>query len=111
MELVTDDTVSDAIETLNDQYGEAAKARAAHEYQSDYLKTLKARLENECNEKTQAAKERYALTHPKYLQALRDRQTLAEEDYKHRDRRYAAQAILDVWRTQTANARELNRLR
>lgn len=106
--LIMDDQVAHALRCLQDW--EAAKARAAHEFMDDMTKTILAQLGDECEEKSQAAKEAYARSHPKFIEHLKGKQKLAELDYKHRQRLAASAAIIDLFRTEQASNRKLDRL-
>ena len=103
--IITDDVVKHALEVLKSPDRPAAKARAAHEFMAKQEKVVKARLMGECNEKSAAMKERYALAHSDYLDALNATRVIAEQDYSERERRDAAKAIIDAWRTEQSNER------
>lgn len=105
MTLVSADKVEAALHILADKDGVAASSRAAHEYESDRLKITKARLMARCNEKTQSAREMYALSHEDYETHLKHVRELAELHYYNRDRRDAAKAIVEVWRSENATNR------
>lgn len=98
-----------ALEILLDREGKMAKTRAAHEYLSDMDKVILAKLMNECNEKSAAAKDAYARAHPDYQAHLEQKREVAELDYRNRDRKAAASAIIEVWRTEQSNARTMTR--
>ena len=102
--LITDAQVEHALKCLQDW--NAAKARAAHEYLDDYTKTLLAQLGDEANDaKSQAAREDFARRHPEFIKHLVQKREAAELDYMHRQRIAASQAIMDLYRTQSANER------
>lgn len=107
--LVTDAQVEHAIKCLQDWT--AAKARAAHEYLDDFTKVLVAQLGEEANDaKSQAAREDFARRHPDYAAHLLAKRDAAELDYMHRQRCAASSAIIELYRTQSANDRRLERL-
>lgn len=108
MPAISDDHVEHALKILQSQDG--SKARAAHDYLSEMRKVVLARLRGDCNEKTAAAKDDFAHAHPDYAEHLEQLRHAAEEDYKHRDRRAAAQAVIDAWRTEQSNARTAGRI-
>jgi hypothetical protein len=94
-----------AMEILIDRNNDAAKARAAHEHMSDLDKTVLAKLMAQSGQNSAAAKEAWARAHPDYETHLKAKKELAELDYSKRDRRSAASAILEAWRTEQSNAR------
>lgn len=102
---IRDNQIEHALTILMDRDHEAAKSRAAHEHMSDMDKVVKAKLMAECNEKSAAAKEAWALAHPTYQTHLEQKKAVAEMDYTWRDRRAAANAIIEMWRTEQSNAR------
>ena len=106
---VTDKQLEWAMEVLLDRDQSAAKARAAHEYMSDLDKVVLSKLMAQSNEKSAAAKEAWARAHPDYEAHLEAKKEIAEMDYSKRDRRAAATAIIDAWRTEQSNARAMGR--
>lgn len=110
MALISDQQVEHAMKCMQDWT--AAKARAAHEYLDDYTKTLIAELGDKANDaKSQAAKEDFARRHETFKAHLIQKRDAAELDYMHRQRVAASLAILDLYRTQSANERGLERVR
>lgn len=110
MALITDPQVEHAMKCIQDW--NAAKARAAHEYLDDYTKVLLAELGDEANDaKSQAAKDDFARRHPRFKEHLIQKRDSAELDYMHRQRVAASLAILDLYRTQSANERGLEKVR
>ena len=109
MALISDQQVEHAMRCMQDWT--AAKARAAHEYLDDYTKTLIAELGENAEAKSQAAKEDFARRHPSFKAHLEQKRAAAELDYMHRQRVAASLAILDLYRTQSANERGLERVR
>lgn len=108
--MITEKQLEWAMEILIDRNSEAAKARAAHEHMSDLDKTVMAKLMAQSNEKSAAAKEAWARAHPDYEKHLEAKKELAEMDYSKRDRRSAASAIIEAWRTEQSNARASQRI-
>jgi hypothetical protein len=108
--LITEAQVEHALKCLHDW--QAAKARAAHEFLEGYTKTLIAELGEQANEaKSQAAKEDFARKHPEFKAHLEKLRDAAELDYMHRQRLSAAAAIIDLYRTDAANTRVMERVR
>ena len=108
--MISDKKMESALEVLIDRDGEAKKGQDATEYREDMGKVILAKLMHESNEKTVTAKEAYARSHEKYQEHLEQRKAVAEMDYRHRDRRAAASAIIDVWRTQQSNQRTMGKI-
>lgn len=103
--MISEKKVERALEILIDVRAEGAKARAANEYLDDMGKVILAKLMMESNEKSAAAKEIYARAHPAYAEHLEQKRAVAETDYRFRDKKAAASAIIDCWRTEQSNAR------
>jgi len=112
MPRVKDSQVDRALEILTDVNREAAKARAAHEYHSDMEKVLFAQLVQKAPDslKSQGARETWARAHEDYEAHLAMKRELAEMDYTWRDRRSAAAAIIEMWRTEQSNERASRRV-
>ena len=106
---LSDAQVQHAFDILNDDRT-AAAARAHHEWMQETRKVVLARLSAQSNEKAQSAKEAWALQHPDYIAHLARQKDAAEADYAARQRITAANAVLDAWRTQSANERGLARV-
>ena len=106
MKLLIDEAkVEHALTILADKEGTGAAARASHEYERERLKVMKAKLMMKSMASSQAAKEMEAIAHPDYTAQLQHIEEIAEQDYHNRDRRQAAQAIIDIWRTESATNR------
>lgn len=105
--MITDKQLEWAMEILIDRESNAAKTRAANEHMGDLTKVVLAKLINDAPEtlKSASAREAWALAHPTYMAHLEQKKVLAEMDYKARDRRSAASAIIDAWRTEQSSAR------
>lgn len=105
--MITDKQLEWAMDILIDRESNAAKSRAAHEHISDLDKVVLAKLTNDApdNLKSAAARETWARANPSYEAHLDQKRVLAEMDYKARDRRSAASAIVDAWRTEQSSAR------
>jgi hypothetical protein len=110
--MITEQQVQWAMDILIDRESNAAKARAAHEHMSDLDKVVLAKLTNDAPDdmKSAAARETWARAHPQYEAHLEQKKVLAEMDYKARDRRSAASAIIEAWRTEQSNARMAGRV-
>ena len=109
MSVVSDKNIEDALAYLQDYV--AAKSRAAAEYLDDMTKVVLAKLMDECEEKSAAAKDIWARSQPAYAEHLEQVRDARERDYKHRQRLSASSAIIEVWRTQQASNRTMERIR
>lgn len=105
---IPDDHVQHAFDLLKS--GDHAAARAAYEFAEKQLKVTLARAEMAANGKTVGERQATALTSPEYERALSDFKLVAGTYYRERDRREAAVAIIDAWRTQQSDARAMGRV-
>jgi hypothetical protein len=85
--------------------GDHATARAAYEFAEKQLKVTLARAALQANGKTVGEREATALTSQEYERALTAFKHIAEAYYLARDKREAASAIIDAWRTQQSDIR------
>lgn len=98
-----------SLQTMHDTGQKLAHARAERIYVDEYRKTLKALLMQKSDEKAAALKEAAAYAHPDYqshLQAIRE---AVEREESLRWRMATAQAAIDVWRSQEASGRSMDR--
>lgn len=87
-----------------------ATARAAYEFAEKQLKVVLARAEISSNGKTVGERQATALCSPEYERALIDFKLVAENYYRERDRRDAASAVIDAWRTQQSDMRAMGKV-
>lgn len=105
---IPDDHVQHAFDLLKS--GSHATARAAYEFAEKQLKVTLARAEMAANGKTVGERQATALTSDEYDRAVRDYRLVAENYYRERDRREAAVAVIDAWRTQQSDLRAMGRV-
>lgn len=105
---ITDEQVQTAFDTL--QAREHAKARAAYEYAEKRLKVALAKAQLAAEGKTVGEREANALTSAAYQAALKSFHLIAENYYSERDKRDAASAVIDAWRTQQSDLRSMGRV-
>lgn len=105
---VSDRLVEQAFERLRST--DHAIARAGYEIAEKNLKVVLARAEIQANGKTVGERQATALTSPEYESALIEFRQLAENYYRERDKREAAAAIIDAWRTQQSDMRAMGRI-
>jgi hypothetical protein len=86
-----------------------AKAKAERIYLERYRDSLKAILMKACHETSAAAQEREAYADTTYIQHLGALRTAVEEEETLRWRMVASEAAIEVWRTQSANERRIER--
>lgn len=98
-----------ALEQLWKLSGPYAEAKANRVYLDEYKKTLKALLMKASKEKTSAAQETEAYSHPDYQAHLKALQAAVEEEEKLRWRLVASQAAIEVWRSQESSNRAMDR--
>lgn len=86
-----------------------AQAKANVTYLEQYRKSKKAILFANAIGNTIADKESYAYSHPEYLEVLDGLKLAVEEAERLRWMLVAAQARIDVWRSQEASNRGIDR--
>ena len=82
-----------------------AQAKANRVYLEEFRKSKKALLMNQSTETTVNAREQYAYSHPEYVQVLEGIKEAIEVEEKLRWDLVAAQARVEIWRSQEATAR------
>ena len=107
--MLTESDIQSAVDFLHHKAGEAAEARAQHEFLDGMTKTVLAGIASKSNESSQAARESWARQHPDFLVHLEGLKAAAAKDYEFRMKREAATAKLDAWRTQEASRRGADR--
>ena len=105
--MISEEEVDNAVHWLGQNAEDSAKAKAERIYVEEYRKSLKAILASQSNEKSEAAKERAAYSHPDYLKHLEKVKEVVLEDEKNRALRVAAEVKIETWRTQAANYRSI----
>ena len=82
-----------------------AKAKAERVYLEEYRKSLKALLMKRSLEETIGAQEREAYAHKEYRDLLDGLKVAVQDEEKLRWDLIAAQARVEIWRTEQANLR------
>jgi hypothetical protein len=82
-----------------------AKAKAERVYLDEFRKSKKALLMKQSTESTSAAQERDAYAHPEYLALLEGLKQAVENEEQLRWTLIAAQARVEIWRSQEASNR------
>jgi hypothetical protein len=105
---INEPQIQAAFDVLHDQAH--AKARAAYEYAEKRLKVALAKSTLAAEGKTVGEREAVAQVSESYQAALKAFHLIAETYYSERDRRDAAAAVIDAWRTQQSDARAMGRI-
>lgn len=100
--------VQHAFEVLKAQ--DHAKAKAAYEFSEKNLKVVLAKALLSADGKTVGEREAQAQSSDQYVRALEAFKLVAEAYHLARDRRDAASAIIDAWRTQRSDERAMARV-
>jgi hypothetical protein len=86
-----------------------AKAKAERVYLEEYRKSLKAILMKGSNENSAVMQEREAYAHPDYISHLAGLQAAVEQEETLKWRMIASQAAVEIWRSQEASNRNMDR--
>lgn len=103
--MITEAEIEKAIDWLRDNARPAAQAKAERIYVEEYRKTVKAELMAEKSGEPIGVQERHAYAHPKYVSHLQVIRQAVANDEAMRWFLVAAEAKIEAWRTQQANAR------
>jgi hypothetical protein len=98
-----------AIQVLWDTAPKLATAKATRVYLEEYRKSLKAILMKASNQTTAVLQEREAYADESYVAHLAGLRVAVEEEEKLRWRMIASQAAIEVWRSQEASNRSIDR--
>lgn len=94
-----------AVDYIIKNAGKFAKAKANRVYLEEFRKSKKALLMGQSSHEAANAREQYAYAHEEYIELLKAMQTAIEVEEKLRWDLIAAQARIDIWRTEQANNR------
>lgn len=103
--MISEDDVDKAVEYLRTNARPAAQARANRIYMEEYRKVVKAQIMRENAGLPLGAQEVAACSDARYKQHLEALQSAVEKDEYNRWMMVAAEAKIEAWRTQQANAR------
>jgi hypothetical protein len=98
-----------AVDFIRDNAATLAKAKAERVYMEEFRKTLKAKLMKKCVDLPVTAQEREAYAHPDYEAHLLGLKEAVEVEERLRWQMVAAQARVEVWRSQEASNRAMDR--
>ena len=94
-----------AVDFIRDNGKKFAQARADRIYLEEYRKSLKAILMKRSGENAVNAQEREAYAHPEYQELLKGLREAVETEETLRWQMVAAEARVEVWRSQEASNR------
>lgn len=86
-----------------------AKAKSERIYLENFLRSKKSLLMSQSSDSTIGGQERDAYRHPDYLQLLEGLKQAVEEEERLKWQLIAAQARVDIWRTEQANNRTIDK--
>lgn len=98
-----------AIDFLLKNAEKYAHAKSQRVYLEEFRKSKKALLMNQCDEKAANAREQYAYSHPEYIGILDGLKSAVEVEETLKWQQIAAQLRVEVWRSQEASNRGLER--
>ena len=98
-----------AVDYLLANAGKFAKAKSERVYLEEFRKSKKAILMSQSTLEAANAREQYAYSHPEYLLLLDGLRAAVEVEEKLRWDLIAAQARVEIWRTEQANNRNQDR--
>lgn len=94
-----------AVEYILKNAGRFAKAKAERVYLEEFRKSKKALLMGQSSAEAAKAREKYAYSHQEYIDLLDGVKQAVEIEEKLWWDLIAAQARVEIWRTESANAR------
>jgi hypothetical protein len=109
---MSDKSINEAVDYLYTHGRKYAEAKAHRVYLEEFRKSQKAMLMKQAmteGVKSVAAAEIEAYSNPSYLEVLSGLQTAVENEEKLRWGLVSAQAKIDVWRSQSANDRAMDK--
>jgi hypothetical protein len=108
--MIEDDKVHDALEYLRTNAPKAAEAKAHKVYMEEFRKTVKAQQMAKFNNLPVTAQEREAYRSDEYQAHLQALKAAVYQDELNRWGMVAATSIIEAWRTQNANHRNMGKL-
>lgn len=100
---------NDAVDFIYRSGTKYAQAKANRVYMDEFRKSLKAILMKKSGESSVAAQEREAYSHADYLAHLEGLKAAVEEEESLRWQVVSAEARVEVWRSQEASNRMVDR--
>lgn len=103
--MISEDDIEKAVAYLAANARKAAQAKAERIYLEEFRKTVKAQIMRETPGESLGGQESRAYSDSRYTQHLQAMREAIERDEYNRWMMIAAQAKIEAWRTQQANAR------
>ena len=103
--MITDEQAEAANDFIRDNADKFAQAKGDRIYLEQFRKVQKAILIQQCKTGTVQDKESYAYAHPDYEVNLTGIKDAVQDEESFRWKMIAAQAKIEIWRTQQANSR------
>lgn len=104
--MIPDEQAEKANDFIRDKARDYAQAKANRVYLEEFRKSKKAILYQEAPAGTVADKESFAYAHQDYIALLDGLRAAVEAEETLRWQMVAAEARIEVWRTQSANSRK-----
>ena len=98
-----------ALQAMHETGPQLAKARAERVYMEEYRKSLKAQLMKESGAASAAIQEREAYASDTYITHIKALKIAVEREEALRWRMVTAQTAVEVWRSQEASNRSMDR--
>ena len=108
--MIEEINIEKALDFIRDYAEPLAKAKAERIYIEQFRKSKKALLVNSVKEGTIQAKESYAYAHSEYITLLDSFKIAVEEEERLKWMMVAAQCKIEVWRSQNASARFIDKV-
>ena len=105
MKTLDDIDIFETLEYIKRTAPKYAKAKADRIFMEEFRKSLKATLMATQVGDPVNAQERYAYAHPDYTRHLEAMQIAIQQEEEYRWKLVAAQALVEVWRSLSANQR------
>jgi uncharacterized membrane protein YccC len=107
--MITDEQAEAAANFIRDNAQRYGEAKAARRYLEEYRKTQKSILMNQKKGDPQHVRESYAYAHDDYIVNLQGLKEAVEIEEKLRWQMESAKIKTEIWRTQSANNRNIDR--
>lgn len=110
MSIVSEEMVHDAFDYLSNDGEKAAKAKGALVRADFYRRHTRAKLILDAPHASQGMREAWAESRPEYKEICEKLAECEEEVERHRNARSRAEAIIEMFRTESATRRTLGRV-
>ncbi len=107
--MISESDIERALDWMRDNATPFAQAKANRIYMENYLKTIEAELCSDKAGESVKAQDTYARSHSRYIAQLQAIKEAVTEEETLRWLMVAAQAKVEVWRSQQANQRTQDR--